>query len=158
MNLRQRLLESAEEKVREWEDFQQNTIIFTKLFTDKLRDLADLEEIRYQPAFDDVPTSVPDGPLPQTIFYHDGGWAKVMAKFDVGHVTVKIPVETKVHAGQAEIRVVEMTEQFSWPIEDEQVETLEDFGKRVLEAVADDLRNDLELYMQGKLKRAMKFS
>lgn len=158
MSLHEKLMEAAEEKVREWEDFQLNCVIFTKQFSETLRGLADLGEIRYHPVAADAPTNLPDLPLPKAIFFHDNGWAKVSVKFDAGHVTCKVPVETKVHAGQAEIRVVEMTEQFSWPIKDAQLETLETFAKRVLEAVIDDLRNDLELYMQGKLDRSMKFS
>ncbi len=158
MSLHQKLLDAAEEKIREWEDFQQNCVIFTKQFADTIKDMADVDEIRYHPSSEKVPNTIPDLPLPKAIVYHDGGWAKVRLKFDVGHVTVKIPVETKVHAGQAEIRVVEMTEQFSWPINSSQQAKLEEFTERVLEAVADDLRNDLELYMQGKLKRSMKFS
>ena len=158
MSIFQKLLDAADEKVREWEDFQQNCVIFTKQFADTIKDLTGIDEIRYHPSDDNVPKTIPDLPLPKAIVYHDGGWAKVMLKFDVGHVTVKIPVETKVHAGQAEIRVMEMTEQFTWPIAKEQQEKLEEFSKRVLDAVIDDLRNDLELYMQGKLDRSMKFS
>lgn len=158
MSLHEKLMEAAEEKIREWEDFQQNCVIFSKQFADSLRTLADLGEVRYHMPIEDAPPNLPDAPLPKAIFFHEGGWAKVIVKFDVGHVTVKVPVETKVHAGQAEIRVVEMTEQFTWPIKGEQLETLETFGTRVLEAIADDLRNDLELYMQGKLSRSMKFS
>jgi hypothetical protein len=158
MSLHEKLMEAAEEKVREWEDFRQNCVIFTKQFADAMRGLVDLGEIRYHPSPEDAPENLPDLPLPKAIFFHNDGWAKVIVKFDAGHVTCKVPVETKVHAGQAEIRVVEMTEQFSWPLKDAQLTTLETFAKRVVEAVIDDLRNDLELYMQGKLSRSMKFS
>ncbi len=158
MTLKQRLFEAAEEKTREWEDFRLNCVIFTKQFAEMLRDLSEVEEVRYHPMAEDCPANIPDLPLPKAIHFHDGGWAKVLVKFDVGYVTAKVPVETKVHAGQAEIRVVEMTEQFTWPIKGDQVATLETFVKRVIEAVIDDLRNDLELYMQGKLDRSMKFS
>ncbi len=158
MTLKQKLIEAAEEKTREWEDFQQNCIIFTKQFADMLRELTEVDEVRYHPTAEDCPANIPDLPLPKAIHFHEDGWANLQVKLDVGHVTVKVPVETKVHAGQAEIRVVEMTEQFTWPIEGDQVATLETFVKRVVEAIIDDLRNDLELYMQGKLDRSMKFS
>jgi len=157
MSIKEKLLEAAEEKIREWEDFQQNCTIFSKQFADTLKDFAELDEVRFHMARE-LSDIGGDMPLPRAMIFQDGGWATVLVKFDAGHVTVKVPVETRVHAGQAEIRVFEFTEQFTWPVGDDQLPKLREFVERVCEAIVDDLRNDLEFYMQGKLKRSMKFS
>ncbi|MBN2498028.1 MAG: hypothetical protein JXR96_25780 [Deltaproteobacteria bacterium] len=151
------LLEAADEKTREWEDFQQNTVIFSKQFADRMKEKAGVDTLRFHPGGLDA--MAPDSAsLPKAIRLHDAGWARVVVKFDVGHETIKVPVECKVHAGEAEMRVFDLQESFTWPIVGEQTGKLDALVDKVLAAVADDLRNDLELYMQGKMNRERKFS